>query len=251
VHVANCQRAGSPGEPGRGSRSRRGKSGPPARVLPVTPSPGVIRATASHRVSNQLFLASVAIAAAPAMGRLRTRFRAIACHGAQRSLAPRLARGAGGDQLVSSSQRVNGEPAHDGTFRIGLATGNDLGVAGDTLDISLTGGNLYEPELLESRATRAERVTFGAGEVRDMCLRLTRGSSLGTNRRRRQRRAGVAAGGRPVGAPPPTAKLERERSDSSPRVRSARSGALAPAMPVHAAIAGDRISTTRGGGGRA
>jgi len=63
-------------------------------------------------------------------------------------------------------------------------------------------------------------------------------------------RAGVPAWGRPFGARRLTAKPERERSDSSPRVRSARSVTLELAVPVYAAIAGAGTGTTRGGSGR-
>jgi len=61
---------------------------------------------------------------------------------------------------------------------------------------------------------------------------------------------GRALGRRPFGARRCTAKPEIGRSDSSPRVRSARSVHFEPAMPVYAAIAGDGTSTTRGGSGR-
>jgi len=61
------------------------------------------------------------------------------------------------------------------------------------------------------------------------------------------RAAGVPDCGRPFVARRFAAKQESERSDSSPRVGSARSVASDWAMAVYAAMAGDRIGTTRGG----
>jgi len=55
---------------------------------------------------------------------------------------------------------------------------------------------------------------------------------------RRPALAGRPIGGRPFGARRVSAKPEIDRSDSPPRVRHARSVTFAPAMPVHAAIAG-------------
>jgi len=51
-------------------------------------------------------------------------------------------------------------------------------------------------------------------------------------------RSRVAHTGRPFGARRVSAKLEIDRRNSPPRVRNARSVTFAPAMPVHAAIAG-------------